>query len=201
MPATAGARTKTVYAGGPVGWSRQLGTKYGAGVDNFLINRVTINVGDTVVWNGKSLAAGFHTVDFPAQGGSDLPLITLTGKTVAGVNDFAGNPFWFNGQPQLTFNPKLFTPIGGATYNGSSRVDSGLPLSGAKDFKLKFTKPGVYKYFCDVHYGMVGYVVVRAKGKAVPSARQDTSGAHRSRRTPSSQPPRRSTGPRPLAPT
>jgi plastocyanin len=40
---------------------------------------------------------------------------------------------------------------------------------------VTFTKPGVYKYFCDVHPGMVGYVVVKAKGKPIPSAKQDTA--------------------------
>jgi plastocyanin len=40
---------------------------------------------------------------------------------------------------------------------------------------VTFTKPGVYKYFCDVHAGMVGYVVVRAKGKPVPTRSQDAA--------------------------
>ena len=108
LPATAGARAKVVYAGGPVAWSNALASKTGAGVNNYLIDRVTINAGDSVVWNGKSLANGFHSVDIPALGGSDLPLILPTGKTVAGVLDAAGNPFWFNGAvPQLGFNPAL----------------------------------------------------------------------------------------------
>ena len=38
--------------------------------------------------------------------------------------------------------------------------------------KVRFNKPGVYKYFCDVHPGMVGYVVVKAKGKKIPSAKK-----------------------------
>ena len=112
-------------------------------VDNFLINRVTINVGDTVVWNGKALANGFHSVNFPKKGGKPLPLIVPTGKQVTGVLDAAGNPFWFNNVvPQLGFNPQLFAPSGGKTYNGSKAVDSGLPLGKPKDFKLKFTKAG-----------------------------------------------------------
>ncbi len=170
-PGTAGAKTVTVYPGGPAAFQHRLATKTGGGVDNFLINRVTINVGETVVWNGKARSAGFHTVDFPAKGGSDLPLFTPTGKTVSGVNDFAGSPFWFDGKvPQVGFNPVLFMPSGPSKYNGSTRVDSGLPLGRPADFKLTFTKPGVYKYFCDVHPGMIGYVVVRKKGQPVPSA-------------------------------
>jgi plastocyanin len=173
VPATAGAATKTVYAGGPVGFQNQLAKKFGGGVDNFLINRVTIHAGDTVVWNGKALANGFHTVDFPAKGGSGVPLI-VPGTTVSGANDAAGNPFWFNGKvPSLGFNPALLAGSKGGTYTGSKRVDSGLPLGKPADFKLKFTKPGVYKYFCDVHPGMIGYVVVKAKGQKIPTAVED----------------------------
>jgi plastocyanin len=175
LPAAAAARSKTVYAGGPIAYQDAISKKYGAGVDNFLINKVTINVGDTVVWDGKSRFNGFHTIDFPGKGGSDLPLLLPTGTVVSGVDDFAGNPFWFNGKvPQVGFNPALFARIGGSTYNGSQRVDSGLPVSAKPtDFNLTFTKPGVYKYYCDVHYGMVGYVVVLKKGQPVPSAAAD----------------------------
>lgn len=174
LPAAASARTKVVFAGGPGGFASQLQKNYGAGVNNFLLNKVTIHTGDSVVWNGKSLAGGFHTVDIPALGGSDQSLVVPTGKTVSGVNDVAGNPFWFNGQPSLGLNPALFGPTGGSTYNGSARVDSGLPLGPPRSFKVKFTKPGVYHYFCDVHYGMQGTVVVLPKSKHVPSAKQDT---------------------------
>lgn len=173
LPAAAVARTKTAYAGGPVKWQLSLQKKYGAGVNNFLINRVTVNVGDTVVWDGKSMAAGFHSIDFTGKAKADLPLF-VPGAPVTGANDFAGNPFWFNGKaPKLSFNPALFAPSGGSTYNGSARVDSGLPVGKPRDFKLTFTKAGVYKYFCDVHYGMVGYVVVRKKGQAIPGDSAD----------------------------
>jgi plastocyanin len=172
----ASARTKVVYAGGPVAWQNSLGRSTGAGVDNYLIDRVTINAGDTVIWNGKSLSNGFHTVDIPALGGSDLPLFTPTGKMVTNVLDAGGSPFWFNGKvPQLGFDPQLFAPIGGHVDNGSSRIDSGLPLGPPANFAVKFTKPGVYKFYCDVHYGMVGYVVVKPHGKPVPTAAQDAA--------------------------
>jgi plastocyanin len=175
MPTAAAARTKVVYAGGQGGFAHTLQVKYGGGVNNFVLNKVTINAGDTVAWDAKSLAGGFHSVDIPKAGGSDQPLIVPTGTLVSGVKDFAGNPFWFNGKvPNLTFNPALFAATGGHTYNGSARIDSGLPLGPPKgNFKVKFTKPGVYHYFCDVHYGMQGTVIVLAKGKHIPSAKQD----------------------------
>jgi plastocyanin len=175
LPATAAAASKTVYAGGSVKFQNQIGNATGGGVDNFLINRVTVNVGGTVVWNGKALANGFHTVNFPKAGGKPLPLVGPTGKTYSGVLDAAGSPFWFNGQPQLGFNPALFAAFGGKTYNGSAAVDSGLPLGKPKDFKLTFTKAGVYKYYCNVHPGMSGFVVVKPKGATVPTAQQDAA--------------------------
>jgi plastocyanin len=176
IPATAAAASKTVYAGGPAKFQGTLQKKYGAGVDGFTINKVTINVGDTIVWNGKALAGGFHTVDFPKNGGAARPLITPTGKILSGVLDAVGNPFWFNGKlPQLGFNPVLFAPSGPKTYNGSAAVESGLPLGKPKDLKLKFSKAGTYKYFCNVHPGMVGVVVVKPKGKTVPTATQDAA--------------------------
>lgn len=170
VPSAASAHTKVVYAGGPVSWSSTLGI---AGVDNFLLHRVTINTGDTVVWSGQSLASGFHTVDIPAVGGSDLPLILPTGALVTGSNDAAGNPFWFNGQPQLDFNPALFGPIGSHTYTGEARIDSGLPITGPHDFAVTFAKPGAYRYFCDVHPGMAGWVIVKPAGTAIPSDAAD----------------------------
>jgi plastocyanin len=176
LPATAAAASKTVYAGGPAAFQNQLGKATNGGVDNFLINRVTINVGDTVVWNGKALASGFHSVNFPKAGGKPFPLILPTGKQITGVNDAAGQPFWFNNVvPQLGFNPALFAASGGKTYNGSKAVESGLPLGKPKDFKLTFTKAGVYKYYCNVHHGMVGFVVVKPKGQKVPTAKQDAT--------------------------
>lgn len=169
-PSAAAAHTKTVYAGGPVSWSSTLGI---AGVDNFLIHRVTINAGDTVVWSGQSLAFGFHTVDIPPVGGGDLPLILPTGATVSGANDAAGSPFWFNGQPVLGFNPALFAPIGTHTYTGEERIDSGLPITAPHDFAVTFTKPGRYRYFCDVHAGMQGWVIVKPTGQPIPSDASD----------------------------
>lgn len=179
LPATAAARNVTVYAGGPSGWATSLGNKYGAGVNNFLINKVVINVGDTVTWKGDSLSGGFHTVDIPARHGSDLPLIKPTGNAIApgSVLDAANQAtFWFEMSgtvPELGFNTSLFMPIGTGTYNGSSRVDSGLPLGPPTDFTVTFTKAGLFKYFCDVHAGMRGEVLVKNKHAHVPTAKQN----------------------------
>ena len=144
-------------------------------INAFSNQRVTIHQGDSVKWVG--LATHFHTVDLPPKGGEDLPLI-VPGATARGVKDAAGRPFWFNGHvPSLGFNPQLFMPSGGVTYSGASRIDSGLPVSAhpPNTFKVQFTKPGVYRYFCDIHVGMIGYVVVKPKSKPIPTARQDAA--------------------------
>jgi plastocyanin len=180
-PSAATAATKTVFAGPPpttkalaikLGITGAFVKKYNPDFNDFFLHRVTINRGDTVSFR----IDGFHTIDLPGASGQDLPLI-VAGPKISGINDAAGNPFWFNGQPSLGVNPQLFRPIGGHTYNGSARVASGIPLGSGppKPFNITFTKPGVYKYFCDVHHGMIGYVVVRGQGTPVPSARQDAA--------------------------
>ena len=132
---------------------------------------MTIHQGDTIQWQG--MAIGFHSIDLPSKGGTDLPFILPTNTTAAGLTDFAGNPFWFNGQPNLAFNPKLFAASGASTYDGSARADSGLPVGRPAPFKLTFTKPGTYVYYCDLHYGMRGIVVVAPKSAKIPTQAQE----------------------------
>ena len=165
-PAAASAASRVVFPGGPPKFQRSLGN---TGVNNFINNTVTVNAGDSVTWN---LNYGFHTVDIPKLGGGDLPLITSTGKVVSGVTDAAGNDFWFNGKlPGLSLNPTLFARSGPKAYNGTTRIDSGLPLGpGSHLFTVRFLTAGRYEYFCDVHPGMHGFVVVKPKGKPIPSA-------------------------------
>jgi plastocyanin len=183
LPSAASALTKTVYAGAPKAQTLNLAKKLlgksalaivkndSPAVLAFVTQTVTIHQGDSVKWVG--LSAQFHTVDLPGTSGNDLPLF-VAGKRVTGINDFAGNPFWFDGvKRSVEFNPALNSPIGGNTYNGTARVDSG--STNSNTLKVTFTKPGTYKYFCDIHPGMVGHVVVRAKGKPIPSARQDAA--------------------------
>lgn len=172
--------TKTVVAGPPPTVNKiaaKLVPKsfvktYHPDINAFFNKKTTINVGDTVSFQ----IAGFHTIDLPGKAGAALPLIVPGSTLVSGVNDAAGNPFWFNGKvPNVGINSALLAPSKGKTYNGSARLDSGLPSPAGppKPFKVKFTKAGTYKYFCDVHPGMVGTVVVKPAGKTIPTAKQD----------------------------
>jgi plastocyanin len=180
--ALAKSATKLVYAGPPPGVN-QIAAKlvpknfvklYNPDINAFFNKKTTINAGDTVSFRIR----GFHTVDLPGSSGKPLPLIIPGSGTVTGSTDAAGAPFWFNNVvPPLGFNPALGARSKAKTYNGKTRLDTGLPVgNGApKPFNVKFTKPGTYKFFCDVHPGMVGTVVVKAKGKAVPTAKQDAA--------------------------
>ena len=184
LPVSASAATKIVYAGPPPQAKQLAGAIIGPKaktfvkanhpeIDSFFSTRVTVNAGDTVSF----LIGGFHTVDIPAKGQGDLPLI-VSGATVTGANDAAGSPFWFNGKvPSLSVNPAVAAPSGPSTYDGTARVESGLPSGKGKPkpLNVKFSKAGTYKFFCDVHPGMIGYVVVKPKGQPVPSAKQDAA--------------------------
>ncbi len=119
--------------------------------DSFYPRHLTVHVGDTVEWIG-----GFHTITFGPEA-----MIQQLEKTV-----FMPVP-QTSGPPKLVFNPKVAFPSGGATYNGSGFVNSGVLVLNAPrnskappSFKLTFTQPGVYTYDCLIHPGMDGTVTV-----------------------------------------
>lgn len=174
LPALAAAKTKTVDMGIPPAFGERferLGLP--ADVNAFFPRSVTINRGDTV----RFRASGFHTFDLPPRGGDRLPLLSAAGE-VAGANDAAGVPFWFNGENQYGFNPRLGPPgnFGKLVrYNGSRRQISGLPLANRpKPVRVRFTRNGRFTYLCNLHPGMKGTVNVRPRGRSVPSRRADT---------------------------
>ena len=143
---------------------------YNPDINAFFNKKTTINVGDTVSFQ----IAGFHDIDLPGKAGAPLPFIVPGTALVSGVNDAAGNPFWFNGRvPNVGVNTALLAPSKGKTYNGTARLVSGLPAGKPKPWNVKFTKAGTYKFFCDIHPGMIGTVVVKPAGKAIPTAKQD----------------------------
>jgi plastocyanin len=145
--------------------------KYSVDVNDYFPHSVTLHVGDSVKW-----MPGFHTVDIPARGQRSLTFVLPNGPKPSGQNDQAGNPFWFNGQVnELGFNPLLGKVAKQATYNGKRRVESGINFGpGAPPpFTVKFTKPGTYTYYCDVHPGMKGVVHVVAKTAKAPTLKAD----------------------------
>ena len=177
VPAAALATSKTVFAGPPPSivtiapplLPKSFTHTYNPDINAFFRTRTTVHVGDTVSFKFR----GFHDVDLPGTAGTPLPLILPT-STLATGNDAAGNPFWFSGHlPAVGFNPALLARGKSTTYNGSARLVSGLGQS--KPFNIKFTKTGSFKFYCDVHPGMVGTIVVKPKSATIPTAKQDTA--------------------------
>ena len=151
--------------------TNEFNTKYGSDVNAFFPSKITIRKSGKV----RFVPGGFHTLDIPPGGGSPLALFAPAGQ-VSGVKDAAGNPFWFNGQPNLQFNPEVLVNNYGKSFTrqGNTRIESGLPLgAGLKPITVKFKKKGTYTYYCDVHPGMVGKVVVKGRHARVPSAKKD----------------------------
>lgn len=177
LPAAAAATTSVVFAGPPPAVNKiaakflpkSFNHQYNPDINSFFRPRTTINVGDTVSFRIR----GFHTIDLPGRSRSDLPFILPHGQ-VSNVTDAAGAPFWFNGLvPSLGINPQLFARSKARTYNGTQRLDSGLASS--KPLNVRFTRAGTYKFFCDIHPGMVGYVVVKPKGSSIPTPKQNAT--------------------------
>src|SRR5687767_15042079 len=123
-PAAAGAATKTVQAGPTADASKQFQGAFGD-ANAYFRRVITIHKGDSVRWQIN----GFHSVTFVPTGGTPPGLLVPdAGTPIAGVNDAAGNPFWFNGQPTVGFNLQAALPQGGKTFKPSVLENSGLPL-------------------------------------------------------------------------
>jgi plastocyanin len=167
LPAIARAATYEVHAGA----DQTKGEPKQSSSNAFFPHGITIHVGDVVRWDFH----GFHTVTFPQLGaGGPPPLAVLaTDLPVGGVNDAAGNPFWFNGSPNVVVNPLAITGSANKTWNRSKVFTTGLPLSPKpKPLHLRFNRRGSFTYYCMVHPGMKGTVRVVAKSThiATPAA-------------------------------
>ncbi len=180
VPAVAGAATKTVQAG-PFGKPAQQGFQQAVGDANQFFRRtVTIHKGDSVKWKMN----GFHTVTF-VPGGVEAPALIVPdpANPVTGILDAATPPvpFWFNGQPNLSFNPEVALKQGGGKFNPDKLRNSGLPMGQGPPpaYTLKFKQTGRFDYLCIVHPGMAGSVRVVGKKKTIPSKDQDKRAANR----------------------
>jgi plastocyanin len=162
-PAVASATQYSAFAGG----DRAKGLPKQASPNAFYPHTVTVHAGDTVRWDFR----GFHTITFPLRGRSAPPLVVADKtKPVGGVNDAAGNAFWFNGQPNVLVNPVGAAPSRSKRYNGSTVVGSGVPLGRKpKPFALRFRRTGTFVYYCVVHPGMKARVRVVSKRTPVTS--------------------------------
>src|SRR4051812_41725049 len=101
VPGVAQAKTKAVFMGVPTKKASKQFQNVGTDVNDFFPHGIAVHVGDSVSF----VPTGFHTVDLIAKGGQPQPLFGPTGDKVSGVNDAGGQPFWFNGNDQIFFNP------------------------------------------------------------------------------------------------
>ena len=120
-------------------------------VMDFAPHTLKIHRGDTVTW----FMAGFHNVDFNTQ---PQPLVIAP--------EVDGKP-----TPQL--NPAAVYPNipDKGVYTGGV-ASSGLPVipNASPTFTLTFdVAPGTYNYYCDVHPGMMGEIVVVPDDQPIPS--------------------------------
>ena len=162
-PAAARAANYEVF----IGINKTPGQPKQASANAFFPHTVTIHPGDVVTWQFQN----FHTVTFPVKGEAPPPLIVLDNALpVSGVNDAAGNPFFFNGLPSPILNPVAVARSSTKTWNGSKVLNSGLPLSAKpKPFSLRFRRTGTFTYVCLVHPGMKGTVRVARASRRVAS--------------------------------
>jgi plastocyanin len=149
-----GPTTWTVLVGGQAEIEQQeLGPMGAWQFMRFYPDSITINVGDTIVW--KLNSAEPHTATFPKPGEKVPDLIVPEGGS----------------SQRMLFNPLAVLPQGGPSYDGTALTGSG-QLGGEPQFpteyKLTFTQPGTYEYFCAFHTMMTGKVIVQAAGSPYP---------------------------------
>lgn len=130
----------------------------------FYPDKITVHVGDTIVWKLNSME--IHQVVFPAPGQTYLPFI---------------QPDPANPQGQM-LNPLVAFPQGGQAYDGTALTGSGLlgaPPANTKEYRLTFTKAGTFNYLCPMHsaqlpggqvVGMTGSVTVVAADQPLPKS-------------------------------
>jgi plastocyanin len=176
----ASARTKVVVAGGPppaaAGVSGSVRFDKALDLNGFYRRQITINAGDSVRWLFSRRVV--HTVTFLRPGQNRPPLeVPDPAHPYTGFTDATNTPFWFNGQPSLSIPPDHAFPQGGGSTDGRTYTNSGLSAPEFKPYTLKFTRTGTFRYICLVHPGMAGNVKVLAKGRPVPSAREDRAAA------------------------
>jgi plastocyanin len=177
VPAVAGAATKTVQVG-PYGKSAKKFQDAFADGNEFYRRVITVHKGDRVRWKIN----GFHSVTFVPRGATPPPLVVPDpASPVTGAADAANVPFWFNGQPNLGFNPLVALKQGGSRFAPGALANSGLPLAQGPPppYTLKFTRKGTFSYVCIVHPGMAGKVRVVGKARSIPKAKRDRRKASR----------------------
>ena len=168
VPATAAqAKTKNVDMGVPAKSAKAF-QDVGADVNAFFPARITIRAGDKV----RFRPTGFHTVDVPPNGGKPCRCSHLPAPRPVSTTQTA--PFLVQRPAERRLHagtdPEQLRQDDQAQGEQARRVG---PAAGSnlKPMTVKFAKKGTFKYYCDVHPGMIGRVVV--KGHHAGAERQE----------------------------
>ena len=168
VPATA-AQAATHKATLGYGGKPPAGTPEAAQLFAFFPSKLTIHAGDKVKYTVPGFGVPYSGPKSKIQ---SLPAFDAATK-VSGVNDPAGNPFWFNGTAATPhINPFYLANAGdGKVHKGQKDVDHGaLSLGPAKPYVLSFAKPGSYKIVDAIHPKVAQTVVVKPKAAKLPTA-------------------------------
>lgn len=153
-----GAKTWTVMVGGEADVQQlEEGPAGSWQFMRFYPENLTINSGDTVVF--KLHSAEPHTVTFPKTGEKSPDLV---------IPETSGN--------RMILNPLAVMPQGGDSFDGSRLTGSGQLDPGKdfpKEFKLTFTNPGEYEYFCAFHTKMKAKITVQPQGSSYPQTQEE----------------------------
>ena len=168
VPATA-AQAATHKATLGYGGKPPAGTPEAAQLFAFFPSKLTIHAGDKVKYTVPGFGVPYSGPKSKIQ---SLPAFDAATK-VSGVNDPAGNPFWFDGaQPTPMVNPFYLENAGdGKVHKGQKDVDHGaLSFGPPKPYVLSFAKPGSYKIVDAIHPKVAQTVVVKPKAAKLPTA-------------------------------
>jgi plastocyanin len=161
------ATTWTVYAGDVK--KAPAGTPKGTQLNQFFPGRLTVNAGDKVTFS----TLGFHTVSYLNRKAPPPFLLPAKGEVYSGINDAAGQPFYFDGESKFENNMVYFVPAGGTSISRGKFASSGAMFSEnpRKPVTASFGFPqvGKFKLVCMIHPSMEMDVTVKPKGAAVPA--------------------------------
>jgi plastocyanin len=166
----ASAARFTVWAGPGFLKAPPAGVPESADANLFFPSRVEVHVGDTVTFKSD----GFHTATYLGRHkASEFQIFVpaTDGSKYTGINDAAGNPFYFNGQTMFSYNVPMFAPAGSNVIRGGKDVQSSGILT-KKGYTFRFTKPGDYVFRCLVHPMMTMHVVAKPRRGRIQAASQ-----------------------------
>lgn len=122
----------------------QAGSEGAITLNNFFPFTAIIHAGQSVTWTVPAGSLDPHTISSPSLLGQDFLPVEVEGQAPVFVAGPAGAP----------------SVASGSEVGADTDFNSGLVLPG-QSYTLTFTEPGVYSYFCSLHIGMQGTVIVQ----------------------------------------